>query len=505
LKILFLFFSHFTLKCLTACTCCFVPALQEFLTHPVPTQRFAAVRVLAEIVQLHPVLVTNCTTDLEHLIGDQNRSIATLAITTLLKTGVESSVERLMKSISGFMSEISDEFKIVVVDAVRALCLKFPQKHIVLVKFLSGVLREEGGSDYKRSIVATLLTIMTSIEEAREMVLDHLCEFIEDCEFPDLAVQILQVLADQSTHVKYPARFIRYVYNRVVLEVEPVRAGAVSALAKIGATNESLSEAVTVLLKRCMTDVDDEVRDRATVLSSMLAGTEGAIGVLSHPTQARALIATPLTTPLPQLDASLAAYLAAGDFSSPFGLDKLVSYREPVANSVASSISADLDGPKSGLLAAVSNATREEVNPHLATLNSIPEIAALGPVFRYELCVLVSQLVYLSSHTFVLLQLVQGGGAHRGRVRVWCRVHQAHLRESRGVAVQHHQHAGRAVDRSDQCGIGLGVHGMDGRLCCPLRLARHRCYWRGLLMSDPTGGYVRAGLGVRNAQVHAER
>lgn len=214
------------------------------------------------------------------------------------------------------------------------------------------------------------------------MVLDHLCEFIEDCEFPDLAVQILQVLADQSTHVKYPARFIRYVYNRVVLEVEPVRAGAVSALAKIGATNESLSEAVTVLLKRCMTDVDDEVRDRATVLSSMLAGTEGAIGVLSHPTQARALIATPLTTPLPQLDASLAAYLAAGDFSSPFGLDKLVSYREPVANSVASSISADLDGPKSGLLAAVSNATREEVNPHLATLNSIPEIAALGPVFR---------------------------------------------------------------------------------------------------------------------------
>ncbi len=63
--------------------------------------------------------MTACNTDLEALITDQNRSIATLAITTLLKTGNESSVERLMKQISTFMSEISDEFKIVVVDAIR--------------------------------------------------------------------------------------------------------------------------------------------------------------------------------------------------------------------------------------------------------------------------------------------------------------------------------------------------------------------------------------------------
>jgi coatomer protein complex subunit gamma len=31
--------------------------------------------------------VTNCNIDMEALITDQNRSIATLAITTLLKTG----------------------------------------------------------------------------------------------------------------------------------------------------------------------------------------------------------------------------------------------------------------------------------------------------------------------------------------------------------------------------------------------------------------------------------
>ena len=35
------------------------------------------------------------------------------------QTGSESSVDRLMKQISSFMSEISDEFKIVVVQAIR--------------------------------------------------------------------------------------------------------------------------------------------------------------------------------------------------------------------------------------------------------------------------------------------------------------------------------------------------------------------------------------------------
>ena len=63
----------------------------------------------------HPGTVTACNLDLENLITDSNRSIATLAITTLLKTGSESSVDRLIKQINQFVNEISDEFKIVVV------------------------------------------------------------------------------------------------------------------------------------------------------------------------------------------------------------------------------------------------------------------------------------------------------------------------------------------------------------------------------------------------------
>jgi coatomer protein complex subunit gamma len=63
------------------------PVLQMFLTSAKPTIRFAAVKTLNRIAMVHPDAVTSCNVDLENLISDSNRSIATLAITTLLKVG----------------------------------------------------------------------------------------------------------------------------------------------------------------------------------------------------------------------------------------------------------------------------------------------------------------------------------------------------------------------------------------------------------------------------------
>ena len=129
--------------------------------------RYAGVRSLNKVAIKHPSAVTACNLDLENLITDNNRSIATLAITTLLKTGSESSVERLMKQISNFMSEISDEFKIVVVEAVSALCTKYPRKHSVMMDYLSKMLRDEGGFEYKKAIVNCLIAIISESPESK--------------------------------------------------------------------------------------------------------------------------------------------------------------------------------------------------------------------------------------------------------------------------------------------------------------------------------------------------
>lgn len=73
-----------------------------------------------------------------------------------------------MKQISGFMSEISEEFKIIVIDAIRSLCLKFPSKQVITLNFLSGVLRDEGGYEFKRSIVEAIFDIIWNVEDSRE-------------------------------------------------------------------------------------------------------------------------------------------------------------------------------------------------------------------------------------------------------------------------------------------------------------------------------------------------
>ncbi|KAJ3750919.1 adaptin N terminal region-domain-containing protein [Lentinula detonsa] len=244
-----------------------IAVLQLFLSSPKPVLKFAATRTLASLALIHPASVATCNVDLESLIADQNRSVATYAITTLLKTGNEASVDRLIKQITGFMTEISDEFKVIIVDAVRSLCLKFPSKHASMLTFLSGVLRDEGGYEFKRAVVEAMFDMIKFIKDCKEQALAHLCEFIEDCEFTKLSVRILHLLGMEGPKSLQPTKYIRFIYNRVVLENATVRAAAVTSLAKFGinSSDAGLQKSINVLLNRCLDDVDDEVRDRAAL------------------------------------------------------------------------------------------------------------------------------------------------------------------------------------------------------------------------------------------------
>ena len=145
-----------------------IHTLQLFLTSPRAVTKFAAVRILHSVASFKPQAVHPCNPDIETLISNTNRSIATFAITTLLKTGNESSVDRLMKQISGFMADITDEFKITIVEAIRTLCLKFPAKQAGMLTFLSGILRDEGGYEFKRSVVESMFDLIKFVPGSKE-------------------------------------------------------------------------------------------------------------------------------------------------------------------------------------------------------------------------------------------------------------------------------------------------------------------------------------------------
>ncbi|KAM8974093.1 coatomer subunit gamma-2 isoform 1-T1 [Pelodytes ibericus] len=348
-----------------------VSVLQLFCSSPKPALRYAAVRTLNKVAMKHPSAVTACNLDLENLITDSNRSIATLAITTLLKTGSESSVDRLMKQISTFVSEISDEFKVVVVQAISALCQKYPRKHTVMMTFLSNMLRDDnavslqGGFDYKRAIVDCIISIIEENPDSKESGLAHLCEFIEDCEHTVLATKILHLLGREGPRTPTPSKYIRFIFNRVVLENEAVRAAAVSALAKFGAQNECLLPSVLVLLQRCMMDSDDEVRDRATFYFNVLKQKQLALNA--------AYIFNGLTVSILGMEKALHQYTLEPT-EKPFDMKSV-----PLATVPFMEQKTDL--------APMASKQPEKVLParqdiYQEQLQAIPEFKSLGPLFK---------------------------------------------------------------------------------------------------------------------------
>lgn len=365
-----------------------VAVLQLFLSSPKSTLRLAAMRALSDVAMAKPAAIIKCNDDMESLIADGNRSIATFAITTLLKTGSEASVDRLMKQISSFMNEIADEFKIVVVTAIRELCLKYPLKHRVLVGFLANFLREEGGFEFKKAIVDAIVALISAIPETKESSLFHLCEFIEDCEFTALSTQILHLVGSLGPTTTAPARYIRFVYNRIILENAVVRAAAVTALTKFAARLSTLRPSVLVLLRRSLRDEDDEVRDRATLALRLLGDelrcivpsidenqTHTGESLPSATGQETQLLLEPLMMPFSKLARALEKFELTEDQEASQALTMatlpIVEDTRPVpAAHVCTKTSLD------------STSTHEDL---VSELYKVPELAALGSVCQSTL------------------------------------------------------------------------------------------------------------------------
>ena len=367
-----------------------IHVLQLFLTSPRAVTKFAAIRILHSFASFKPQAVHPANPDIEALISNSNRSIATFAITTLLKTGNEASVDRLMKQISGFMADITDEFKITIVEAIRTLCLKFPSKQAGMLTFLSGILRDEGGYEFKRAVVESMFDLIKFVPGSKEETLSHLCEFIEDCEFTKLAVRILHLIGVEGPKTPQPTKYIRYIYNRVVLENALVRAAAVTALAKfgVGQKDPEVKKSVTVLLTRCLDDTDDEVRDRAALNLRLMQEDDDI---------ADQFIKSDSMFSLSTFEHRLVMYVTSEDakvFSKAFDMSSVpvVSHEQALAEertkkltSATPTLKAPSTGPTkvkvNGAVEGVSTAT-QTAQKYTDVFARIPELRAYGPVLK---------------------------------------------------------------------------------------------------------------------------
>lgn len=347
--------------------------------------RYSIVQCLNSLAGRYPDQVAVANSQLETLMKDSNRSVATLAVATLLKTGRPDSMEGLLRKVSGMISDIPDEFRLSIAESIRSLCMQYPEKHAIFVHFLSNCLREEGTLTFKRAIVDSFFLVIQRIQGARELVLTHLCEFIEDCEFSVLAQRVINLLGKEIPKTPHPSRYIRFIYNRVVLELPPVRAAAILALARIACACHPLRPSIETLLLSALNDSDDEVRDRAAVCLYYLHQDEKTM---------HTFLMEEFAVPVGILEQSLREYSV--DSSTAFDLERAQKLAQVAAEREAlhAEEMAAAAAASSGASEVTSDPVKNEArDSHLQELLSkVPELRDLGlPLFSSRAAVVTEE------------------------------------------------------------------------------------------------------------------
>ena len=261
-------------------------------------------------------------------------------------------------------------------------------------------------------IVGTMISILERIPDALEACLLHLCECIEDCEYPQVIIRVLHVLAQHGPDAVAPARFIRFIYNRIILEDACVRAAAVEALGQFAGRVESVRKSVVELLRGCLKDENDEVRARVVVA---LTGLQGDASML--------FARLPLSPA--QLHASLLAFQQRPDEVLDWNHLPVVEEKKPsIASSAGNAGSAAREEKK-----------EEKVEASASELYQIPAFASYGALVRSSSAVSLTEAeteyhVRVIKHVFrehVVLQFVVSNTIEG---QVMCDVHmELHLEE----------------------------------------------------------------------------
>lgn len=211
-----------------------------------------------------------------------------------------------------------------------------------------------------------MIEMIKNIPEALKSCLLSLCECIEDCEYPQVIIRVLFVLATYGpTSVDY-THFIRFIYNRYILEGAAVRAAAVQALGMFAGHVESVRPSIIDLLKGCLKDEDDEVRDRTITALIALESNESR-------EEFDALLTKGLPMSIRQLKNSLYAFQMRPE--GPLDYQHLPVVNEPV--SVQKSVEKVSATPAAATTQQTSTAATA-----LSELYQIPEFATYGTIIR---------------------------------------------------------------------------------------------------------------------------
>uniref|UniRef100_A0A8C9GN25 Coatomer subunit gamma n=1 Tax=Piliocolobus tephrosceles TaxID=591936 RepID=A0A8C9GN25_9PRIM len=169
------------------------------------------------------------------------------------------------------MSGDNNFFKIQIIEEIKNLCFIYPSKCNLILNFLANNLRDEESYQFKVNTINAIILIINEIPNSADNAILQLCEYIEDCEYNSLLLRVIRFLLLHIPKTKNPSNYIRYIYNRLILENETIRVDGLYSLFYIATKCTDNSKDILIKIKYLLNYNDDEVRDRANFLNFMLS------------------------------------------------------------------------------------------------------------------------------------------------------------------------------------------------------------------------------------------
>ncbi|EOB12669.1 Coatomer subunit gamma-2 [Nosema bombycis CQ1] len=230
--------------------------LKIFVKSQIFSHKFASIRIISLLSLRFPKNVAVLNNEIEQLLSEDSKTISMLAISTLLKTGTEETVDRLVKMLPEFMNEMDDHYKKISIDTLEYLSNSYSSKRDAFVNFLARSMQERGALDFKMHLLSVLNRNIKK-DCLREKILDILCMYVEDSEHHQLSMEILGILGREIPHSVNPRKYLLHVYNRLILEDNKIRSAALQCLYNLSMRSDSSIGFSTI--KDCVNDADKMV------------------------------------------------------------------------------------------------------------------------------------------------------------------------------------------------------------------------------------------------------
>ena len=246
-----------------------VTKLNSLLSAPANVTVYAALRTIAMYAPTRREEFSKCNTALERALSQADGSMSALAAMSLLHTGFESTIDRVLPSISSFATKLTVPQQAAMLRSCVEVARRHPAKLDSVLTFIWNTFRSVDEFQVQKILVDGFFYFAQNLPTSSASVFKYLCEYLEDSKFSELSVQIVNFIGKVGVQQENRSELIRCLCNRLSLEGSEMRAATIDALYSF-AKDPQWGEAVRKVIRNHLNDGDDEVRDRATLYTEII-------------------------------------------------------------------------------------------------------------------------------------------------------------------------------------------------------------------------------------------